>query len=158
MVSSSTSSEDEGSGEKSAPQRDTYAETFEKMFPYYLSIGMTEEQYWDKDCNLVKHYRKANELTMERLNLVAWLQGRYVYDALCEVSPIFHAFAKKGAKPQPFTKQPYPITKHNVQEVKEEKAQAKYNKNKVFMETFAVKNNMAFKEIKKGGEVNVNND
>ena len=79
-----------------------YSDIFYKKFPYYLSIGMTEEQYWDKDCCLVKFYRKSEELRKERVNQEAWLQGMYIYDALLRVAPVLHAFAKKGTKPQPY--------------------------------------------------------
>ena len=61
MVSGSLSST-EGSGQIQTAPLNTYTKTFEDLFPYYLSIGMTEEQYWDRDCNLVKSYRKADEM------------------------------------------------------------------------------------------------
>lgn len=35
--------------------------------------------------------------------------GLYVYEALCDVSPIFHAFAKKGTKPLAYRSTPYPL-------------------------------------------------
>lgn len=149
MVSGSLSSNEE-SGRVQATLLNTYTETFENLFPYYLSIGMTEEQYWDKDCTLVKSYRKADEMAMERQNLQSWLQGRYFYDALCSVAPILHAFAKKGAKPQPYREEPYPITKQGAEQAREKKEKAHYNKGKVFMETFMAKNNKQFEEIKKG--------
>ena len=152
MVSSSLSSK-EGSGVEPTPFIHTYTQTFEKMFPYYLSIGMTETQYWDGDATLVKAYRKAEEITVEKQNFQMWLQGRYFYDALCAVSPIFHAFAKKGTKPQPYRDEPYPITQANIEKTKEKKEKSEYNKNKVFMETFMAKNNKAFKTLEKGGEL-----
>lgn len=86
----------------------SFAETFDAVFPYYLSIGMTCEQFWDQDCNLVKAYRKAEELTQKRKNQELWLQGRYIYDALCAVSPVLHAFAKNGTQPYPYQEKPYP--------------------------------------------------
>ena len=76
---------------RSAPP--SYSEIFLAKFPYYLSIGMTEEQYWDRDCCLVKFYREAEEIRRERVNQELWLQGMYFYDALARVSPILHAFA-----------------------------------------------------------------
>ena len=61
---------------RSAPP--SYSEIFLAKFPYYLSIGMTEEQYWDRDSTLVKSYRKAEELRKERVNQEMWLQGMYL--------------------------------------------------------------------------------
>ena len=46
---------------------------------------------------------------MERINAEAHLMGLYVYEALCDVSPVLHAFAKKGTKPKPFRTEPYAL-------------------------------------------------
>lgn len=148
MVSGSLSSTG-GSGQIKTAPLNTYTETFENLFPYYLSIGMSEEQYWDRDCNLVKSFRKAEEMSMEKQNLHSWLQGKYFYDALCSVAPVLHAFAKKGTKPLPYREEPYPITKEGVEQAHERKEKAAYNKNKAFMESFMVKNNSQFEDVKK---------
>lgn len=47
-----SSTEGSGGVTATAPLH-SYGEKFEELFPYYLSLGMTEEQYWDKDCRLV---------------------------------------------------------------------------------------------------------
>lgn len=125
-----------------------YTEIFYKQFSYYLSIGMTEEQYWDKDCLLVKYYREAEELRNEKLNQQAWLQGMYIYDALNKVAPILHAFAKKGTKAQPYVEQAYPISKRSAQEAKENEEKAKAQKGIRFMEAYMVQNNKRFEERK----------
>lgn len=125
-----------------------YTEIFNKQFPYYLSIGMTEEQYWDKDCLLVKYYREAEELRNEKLNQQAWLQGMYIYDALNRVAPILHAFAKKGTKAQPYVEQAYPISKRSAQEAKENEEKAKAQKGVRYMQAYMVSNNKRFEERK----------
>ncbi len=124
----------------------SYKDTFEEMFPYYLSIGMTEEQYWDKDSDLVTFYRKADEMRVERKNMEMWLQGRYVYDAICSVAPVLQAFAKKGTKPIPYVDEPYPITKQSAEDKERRKELESYNKNKAFMEAFMITNNQAFEK------------
>lgn len=125
-----------------------YTDIFYKQFSYYLSIGMTEEQYWDKDCLLVKYYREAEELRNEKLNQQAWLQGMYIYDALNRVAPILHAFAKKGTKAQPYVEQAYPISKRSAQEAKENEEKVKAQKGIRFMEAYMVQNNKRFEERK----------
>lgn len=107
---------------------------------------MTEEQYWDRDCELVKYYRKADEIKRERTNQELWLQGMYVYDAIARLSPILHAFAKKGTKPQPYTEAPYPISQSSMEEMKVKKEKAVADKGKRFMEAFMAKNNLKFEE------------
>jgi hypothetical protein len=94
----------------------SYTEQFEEQFPYYLSIGMTYEQFWDGDCWLAKSYRNAHKLRMRRDNEQAWLIGRYVYDAVCAVSPLLHAFAKNGTTAHPYLEKPYPSSMEEARE------------------------------------------
>lgn len=142
-------SEDGGSesGNRSASPF-PYAEMFYKQFPYYLSIGMTEEQYWDKDCCLVKYYRQAEEIRKERFNQEAWLQGMYFYDALARISPLLHAFAKKGTKAQPYVAEAYPINKQMEKDTKTKKERLQSQKGLRYMQAYMVKNNKRFEERK----------
>jgi len=110
-------------GGLTAPPSPTYTEVFNEVFPYYLTIGMTYDQFWNEDCALVRFYRKADELQRKRRNEELWLQGMYVYDALCCVAPILHAFAKSGTKPTAYPDRPYPITKAEVEAERERQEQ-----------------------------------
>ena len=105
---------------------------------------MTYEQYWNGDCTLTKYYRKADEIRKERRNEELWLQGMYVYEAICDVSPILHAFAKKGTKPQPYSDRPYAITEAQVKRIEEEKARKLAEKGKRFMEALMKSTNKRF--------------
>ena len=111
----------------------SYTEIFYKVFPYYLSIGMTYEQFWNDDCLLVKYYRKADKLRLERKNTELWLQGRYFYEALCDVSPILHAFAKKGTKVRPYISEPFPVTKEEAEKQKQGEERKRMEKMKAKM-------------------------
>ena len=70
--------------ESRAPK--TYTEIFDECFPFYLSIGMTYEQYWEGDSALPIFYRKAFEMKQKRdfedTDLKSWLQGRYMIEAI----------------------------------------------------------------------------
>lgn len=145
LVSSSWSATD-GGGQISSPPNFTYTERFYEMFPYYLSIGMTYEQYWNGDCTLVKYYREAEELRNEKRNQELWLQGMYVYEAICDVSPILHAFAKKGAKPHPYPSKPYAISEKQIRQEREEKERKLAEKGKRFMEALMQSTNKRFEE------------
>ncbi len=144
MVSDSLSSTEGSGGVTTTAPLKTYTEKFNELFPYYLSIGMTEEQYWDKDNQLVIAYRKADELRMTRTNQELWLQGAYFYDALCRVSPILHAFAKKGTKPTPYMAEAYALTEKQAELVQEEKSKKVFDKGRKMMEGFMTQHNQKF--------------
>ena len=122
----------------------TYTEQFYEVFPYYLSIGMTSEQFWDGDPHLAKYYRQADEMRVERKNQELWLQGLYIYEALCDVAPILQAMAKKGTKARPYPEQPYSITEKQRKRELEEKERSIANKGKRFMEQLMKANNKRF--------------
>jgi len=74
-------------------------------------MGMTYEQYWEQDSDLVKYYRRAQEIRLEEQNRYAWLQGMYVYEAIADIAPILHAFAKRGTKARKYSEKPYDFKK-----------------------------------------------
>lgn len=146
LVSGSLSVSNDGSERDGSLPFVTYTEVFYEHFPYYLSIGMTPKQYWEEDSTLVKSYRKAEELRVERVNYEKWLQGMYIYEAICDASPLLHAFAKKGVKAHPYTDRPYPINERQREKNVEEKEKAVANKGKKMLEAFMKANNSKFKE------------
>ena len=105
---------------------------------------MTYEQYWEGDSTLVKYYRKAEELRNDKRNQELWLQGAYIYEAICDVAPILHAFAKKGTKPTPYCSKPYPLNAKQSKRDEEEKQRKIAEKGKRFMEAMAVAINKKF--------------
>ena len=140
-----TSSESADGGGQSAPFSNSYTTTFYDQFPYYLAIGMTPEQYWDGDSMLAKYYRKADELSRKRRNEELWLQGMYIYEALCDVAPVLHAFAKKGTKPVPYPDHPYALTVNDREEERKLKEKREREKAKRYMEAKMAEINKRFK-------------
>ena len=131
MVTSSESVTGDG---QSVPFFNSYTTKFYEVFPFYLAIGMTPEQYWDGDPSLAKYYRKSDEIVRERKNQELWLQGMYIYEALCDVAPIFHAFAKKGTKAVPYPDHPYSITSKDREREKMLQEERDRKKAKRYME------------------------
>ena len=72
-----------------------------------MSYGMTYDEYWKESPYRAKFYREAHELKVKQNDEQMWVQGMYIYEALCEVSPILHAFSKSGTKPLPYAQRPY---------------------------------------------------
>lgn len=100
----------------------SYSEFFYKCLPYYLSIGMPNNEFWNSDCQLTKCYREADKYKQQRLNQLAWLNGLYNYEALCDVSPILRAFAKRGTKPIKYSSAPYALTPEEQKREQEQKS------------------------------------
>ena len=124
-----------------------------------MSIGMTYDEFWHGDVTMVRAYRKAQEFRDRRKNQEMWIQGMYVYEAILDVAPILHAFAKKGTKPEPYSKEPYPITEADVREREEREARLRQERIKAEFAAFA--DRMRKKKMpseahpsSKGGEMN----
>ena len=98
----------------------SYTEQFYEVFPLYLSIGMTTHQFWEEDSTLVKYYRKAELLRQDADNRKFWLQGMYVYDAICSAATLI--YGKKGKKAQKYPAKPYDF-EENKPENKEKRAE-----------------------------------
>lgn len=141
-----------GGGVVRPAPRFAYTEKFYQVFPYYLAIGMTYEQFWEMDCDLVKYYRKAARIRQDLKNQDAWLQGMYVYQAVGNLAPILRAFAKKGAKPQPYPEQPFELNVRQDKKVEKTKEKKQDDKAKAYMQMFAMSFNKKFQG--KGGGVN----
>ena len=48
--------------DESALSSFSFSKEFETHLPYFLSVGMTYEQYYDGDVDLCKYYRKSDEI------------------------------------------------------------------------------------------------
>ena len=97
--------------DKSKVESISLKETFEKMCPIYMSYGMTYDEFWHGDAYRTKFYREFHKLKVKQKDEEMWIQGMYIYEALCDVSPILHAFSKKGTKPLPYAEKPYLMDK-----------------------------------------------
>lgn len=109
-----------GSGVTDEPKEQlTCSQLFHKVFPEYLAMGMTYEQFWEQDCSLVIAYRKAYKLRQEEKNREAWLHGLYIFKAL-QCAPItVNGFAPKGFNLEPYPSQPIEFYKQNGADKKE---------------------------------------
>lgn len=133
----------ERANKRSAPSF-SYEEEFNRAFSFFLSIGMPSEEFWRGEPTLCQGYLKAEEMRRNRRNEELWMQGMYIYEALCDVSPLFRAFGKKGTKAHPYTKEPYPL-KSADKAKKAETEKQKYIKNLERMRAMAAGVNAKFK-------------
>lgn len=91
------------------------------MEPYYLSIGMSHEQYWDDDPWLADVFRKAHNLKIEMRNQELWMQGLYIHQAFNAVMANFGKglTGKKGGKQEKYIEKPIRITPMTEMEKKQ---------------------------------------
>lgn len=90
--------------------------------PVALRVGVTYKDFWEltpHDMNLiVDSYRTGLKEKMDYDNLICYLQGRYIVDALlCTVG---NMFSKKGAKNHEYPKEPYELNPKEEKELTEE--------------------------------------
>lgn len=89
---------------------ETAGDVFDRVFPDYLLMGMTPEQYWDGESELKKFYRKAYRQRMETEERIrdqqAWLTGIYIREALQSVAILVNGFVPKGAHAGDYPKLP----------------------------------------------------
>ena len=77
-----------------------------------MALGMTPDEFWNKDPEYAVYYREADRQRTEKQNELLWLQGRYVYDALCAIAPFMRPMSKSPIKP--YLSHPHPLSKEAV--------------------------------------------
>ena len=125
----------------------SYTELFYENLPYYLSIGMTWDEYWNDDCIKAKYYRKADKLKRKQRNQELWLQGMYIYEAIGDMSPVLRfTMDKKPKKPLPYVNEPYPIDQQELEEKRMRKEKERVERMKAKVSAWAIKANASQKQ------------
>ena len=72
--------------EKTQQTETPYGDIFDQLFPQYLVMGMSPEEYWDGESSLKPAYRKAYEMRMETEQRLAdrnnWYMAQYIIQVL----------------------------------------------------------------------------
>ena len=126
----------------------SYQKTFEEQCPFYMSIGMTYDEFWFGKPERARYYRKAYELKKKQINEQMWLQGMYFFEAICDVAPVLVSMPKKDAKIHEYSVEPYALT---VKEQKEREQKEMERKQKAMMNKFAAMSVMINHKFKQGG-------
>ena len=117
---------------------------------------MTYEDFWHGDVNMVRAYRKADEMKRRRENQTLWVQGLYVRDALlCTVG---NMFSGKTGKKHEYPEEAYPITELEIREREEREAKIREERIKASFAAFAARMQQKMPQEahpdSKGGEIN----
>lgn len=111
--------------EESKVESISLTKIFEELCPIYMGYGMSYDEFWYGEPYRAKFYREAHEIQIKQKDEEFWIQGMYIYEALCDVSPILHAFSKSGTKPLPYREEPYMSKifkeKHETEEEKQQR-------------------------------------
>ena len=94
----------------------SFAEAFDWVCPYYLSIGMTYDQFWYGDPCMVRAFRRADKMRWENLNAQAWLQGKYNFAAVSLA--MSNAFSKGNRKD--YLSKPFELSGRDEDKTEEE--------------------------------------
>lgn len=114
-----------------------FSELADKMCPYYLSIGMSAQEYWHGDPELKKFYRQADKLKRQEKNTMLWMQGRYFLDAILCAAPALNPYYKKGAEVHKYPEEPYPLTEKEAKEIERRREEAQMEKAKAMFMAIA---------------------
>lgn len=114
-------------GKSKQVERIFLTKEFEKICPFYMSIGMTYKEFWLEDVELTKYYLKAYRLKEKRkaeeIEWTVWEQGLYIYEAISNLSPILRPFSK--GKPLPYPEKPHFLGEEEIQREKEQQEKEK---------------------------------
>lgn len=118
-------------------------------------MGMSSHEYWEEDCWMVRAYREADRIRVQRANEQAWLQGAYIYDVMTRLYSIYNPFSKHP-KAAPYPDKPYELfaKKEDEEEnMTEEERQRKVEESRdAFMAMMLKKNKENSDKRRKGGE------
>lgn len=94
----------------------SYTNAFETVCPYYMSIGVSYDDFWNGNFEICKYAREAEKIRKKRMNEECWWNSLYTFRALCDASVLFHDFMKEKPDLQFSTKEPLPMTIEEAEE------------------------------------------
>lgn len=96
---------------------------FWSVLPFFLSLGMTADEFWHGSPYLTQAFLIAETYKFEKENSMCHRQGSYNYEAYSAVMASFgwSLGGGKGAKPEPYENYPRAITE------REKKAEKRRN-------------------------------
>lgn len=100
-------------------------------------MGMSTEEYWEKDCRLAQAFQKAYKMKVNEVSRNAWLQGQYVLSALQCGVPVGFIDKKRGGSSPKYPKEPYKVYQDKVEEKKPKQAEMRNVKGIAWMQAMA---------------------
>lgn len=140
--------DDKGGGANKSPAF-SHTEIFDEHLPYYLSIGMSYELFWEGEPQAVIAYRKSQRIRERRNNDEMWVQGLYFREALAEIESSFSPYVKNSdKKKQKYPKKPYSTSKEERKQTSMSEEERKYKAMQAHVKNYAKKFNEQY-ELRK---------
>ena len=110
-----------------------YGDIFDELFPEYLVMGMTPEQYWDGEATWYRAYRKAYQKRIENEKRLTdqsnWYMGQYMIAVLQSVPLLVGGLNVKPSTPLPdYPDKPF---LEKAEEQKNEEAKKKHEEDQM---------------------------
>ena len=88
-----------------------YGDTFDKLLPEYMSMGMTYDEFWDGEYGTKRACRKAFRIRMENEQKLAdrnnWYMGQYLICVLQAIPLLVGGFNTKGVQMPEYPDKPF---------------------------------------------------
>ena len=68
--------------DSSSTEEKTFTQVFDEQCSYYMSIGMTYDEYWFGEPERTRFYRDSHILKCKSRNQELWLQGMYFISSI----------------------------------------------------------------------------
>ena len=94
-----------------------FSEMFREVFPYYMAIGMSYDEFWNQDPYLAVYYWKMHELKRDEENQKQWWNGMYTFIAISTALSNIHMDGKKH-KINHYLNEPLRIRPYTEEELK----------------------------------------
>lgn len=100
------------------------------MCPVCMVWGMTPDDFWHGEPELIKYYREAYELKKEVKNQELWRLGLYIQRALMSTSG--YTFGSKNNPPE-YYGEPLPVTSRQIKEYEAKQMERQREEAKAFI-------------------------
>ena len=97
---------------------------------------MTYDEFFNGPPVLCAYYREAHKNKMRERNIMAHYQGAYIYEAMCDVAPLFN-FLGKSREAVPYRETPYDIYEEDAARTREKEERKEIEKMKSYIMGFS---------------------
>lgn len=139
-----------------AKEPKSLAEVFHEIFPSYLAMGMSYEEFWHGSPWLVRAYRKAHEMRIRNEEWARHRQGMYFMQAL---KVAMSGFSKDSGKKESYPMEPWPLTEKEAKEQEQRREEENFKQYLAQLEAESERNKKLLAEkaakeeaVKDGGE------